>query len=275
MMIVLGLSSCEAVNNLIHDDEVVAKVGSHRLYRSDLEGVVPMGVSGEDSVLLVRDFIERWADEEVLLDIADAQLSKEEKDVTRELEEYRRSLLRYRFEQNYVNARLDTVVSRSEIQKYYTDHKDRFVLEVPIVKAKLVVMMKDSPNLEEITRLMSSSKSEDISLTDSLAYSSALKFTGFGGAWTDMTTIAEDYGVEYKELLSKMKDSYIKMEDENGRVIVTYISEMMKAGEAGPVEYSSQLIRDIIISGRKHQLLQNLEQELLEGAKANDEIVIY
>jgi len=270
-----ALSSCKAVSNFIHDDGIVAKVGSHKLYSSDLEGLVPLGSSSEDSLSIIKDYIQTWIGEQALMDAADETLSKEEKDVSKEIEEYRIALIKYRYEQKSVNERLDTVVSKQEIQKYFDDHKERFTLEVPIVKARQLVIMKDSPNLETIRQNMSSSKEEDTAVADSLAYSSALKYTSWNGKWTSMTDVAQEYGSDYKSLLSSMKNSYIESEDETGRVIITYISEMMKSGETSPVEYSSELIRDIIISGRKHQLLLTLEQELLEDAKAKSNIVIY
>lgn len=270
-----ALVSCKAVSNFIHDDGVIAKAGSHKLYRSDIEDLVPLGVSSEDSIAIVKDYIQTWIGEQALMDAADETLSKEEKDVSKELEEYRIALIKYRYEQKRVNERLDTVISRQEIQRYFDEHKDRFVLDVPIVKARQLVIMKDSPNLETIRQNMSSSKEEDMLVADSLAYSSALKYSSWEGKWTSMTDVAQEYGSDYKSLLSSMKNSYMEAEDETGRVVITYISEMMKAGETAPVEFCSELIRDIIISGRKHQLLLTLEQELLEDAKAKANIVIY
>ena len=53
----------------------------------------------------------------LFMDMAETELSKGEKDVSREIESYRRSLLKYRYEQKYVNQRLDTAVTEADIEK--------------------------------------------------------------------------------------------------------------------------------------------------------------
>ena len=98
-----ALTSCRAISNFLRNEQVVAEVGTERLYRSDIDAVVPKGLPQEDSIRLVRQYINAWASDRVYMAIAEPQLSKSEKDVTRELEDYRKSLLKYRYEQLYVN----------------------------------------------------------------------------------------------------------------------------------------------------------------------------
>ena len=150
------LSACSWVSDLIHDDEVVARLGKHKLYRSELAGFIPHDATPEDSVRLAGQYINTWAKELLFLDVAGTQLSKTESDVTKELEDYRRSLLRYRYEQQYISERLDTVVSPAEIEEFYNTHQDLFALQVPIVKARFLDIMKESPALDQIKKKMAS-----------------------------------------------------------------------------------------------------------------------
>ena len=141
------LPSCKAISSLIHDGEVVARLGDHKLYRSELDDMIPKGTSPEDSVKLAGIYINSWARDKAFVDIAQQRLSKGEKDVSKELEAYRQSLLRYRYEQRYINERLDTTVSRKQIEEYYDSHQESFKLERPIMKARFLNISKDSPNL--------------------------------------------------------------------------------------------------------------------------------
>ena len=61
--LLLCLLSCERISNFIHDDEVVAKVGRDKLYRSQLENYIPSGLSSEDSTNLALQYIKSWATE--------------------------------------------------------------------------------------------------------------------------------------------------------------------------------------------------------------------
>ena len=109
------LVSCRAIVSVMNDDKVIAQVGKHRLTQSDVRPFIPEGTSPDDSVRIVMRYINVWASEQIFADEAEKRLSKEEKDVTEELEEYRMALLRYRYEQRYINERLDNL--KLEIQK--------------------------------------------------------------------------------------------------------------------------------------------------------------
>ena len=60
-----SLSSCRAISNFLRNDEVVAEVGMDRLYRSDLDAVVPGGLPAEDSMRLARQYINAWASDRI------------------------------------------------------------------------------------------------------------------------------------------------------------------------------------------------------------------
>ena len=270
------LTSCEFISGIIHDDEVVARLGNRKLYKTELDAFIPNGVSAEDSTRLALQYINTWATEQLFSDIAQQQLSKEELDVNAELEDYRRSLLKYRYEQRYVNERLDTVVLSQEIDDYYHSHEDLFVLDVPIVKARFLDIMQDSPNLELIKDKMSSSKIEDLEMADSLAYSSALRYEDSSEKWVDMVTFARNFGTDYGTLLSKAgKDGFIEIPDERGDVKIAYICEMQRVGELAELDYCEDRIKDIIISTRKQTLLSDLERELLSDALDKETLIIY
>ena len=270
------LTSCEFISGIIHDDEVVAKLGNRKLYKTELDAFIPNGVSAEDSTNLALQYINTWATEQLFCDIAQQQLSKEELDVNAELEDYRRSLLKYRYEQRYVNERLDTVVLSQEIDDYYHSHEDLFVLDVPIVKARFLDIMQDSPNLELIKDKMCSSKIEDLEMADSLAYSSALRYEDGSDKWVDMVTFARNFGTDYGTLLSKAgKDGFIEIPDERGDVKIAYICEMQRVGELAELDYCEDRIKDIIISTRKQTLLSDLERELLSDALDKETLIIY
>ena len=269
------LFSCRAIGDFLHDGDVVAKVGQHKLYLTDLEAFIPNGTAPEDSTRLADQYIRSWAADQLYLDMASEQLSKEEKDVSKELEAYKNSLLRYRYEQRYVNERLDTTVSRTDIEEYYDAHNDLFVLDIPILKARFLDIMEDSPNYETIRRRMSSNQYEDIVEADSLAYSSALRYVDWSDRWIDAVTLAREFGTDYGTMLSRLSGSYIEMREDRGDVKVAYVLETRRAGTLAPLEYCEDRIRNIIISNRKHELLATLEQDLLDNALSKENFIIY
>ena len=173
VIVLLAMTSCETVTSFVRElryGQVVAKVGSHRLYASELASYIPDSASPEDSTRLALQYINTWASDQLFTDVAERELSKSEKNVDSELEDYRHSLLKYRYEQKYVNQRLDTAVTKAQIEKYYDDHAENFKLSLPIAKAVYMNISADSPNLEIIKKKMRSDKPEARIEADSIAF---------------------------------------------------------------------------------------------------------
>jgi len=270
-----ALMSCRAISSFLNNEEAIAEVGTAKLYRSELNALIPNGIDKEDSIRLAKGYINTWALDQIFLKQAEEQLSKAEKDVTKELEDYRKSLLKYRYEQLYVNERLDTSVSEEKIEAYFVEHEEKFILQRPVVKARYLYIDGESPSLAKIRKKMASDDVAEVMEADSIAYSSALKFTTWGGMWIDVSTLSREFGVDYASMLASMQGRWIESKDTTGMIKVAYVFDMIRAGNIAPLEYCAPSIRDMIISMRKQVLISGLERDLLNDARENGQFVIY
>ena len=268
------LSSCKAISDFLDRGEVVAQVGDAKLMMEDLQRVIPNGISPDDSVILARQYINSWALDHVYMEVAESQLSESERDVSHELETYRRSLLKYRYEQLFVNQRLDTLVSEDQIQEFYEKHSDRFILKQPVVKARFMSIPSDSPSLKMIQKKMASSDAADVMEADSMAYLAAFKFTTWDDEWIDAGMLAKEFGGESQSVLSSIKKGWVERTDTNAVKSLAYILELIPVGNMAPIEYSAPFIKDMIISARKQALLSTLEQDLLNDARESGKFEI-
>ena len=269
------LTGCQAIQSFIHDDKVVAKVGKHKLYLSEVEAYIPTGVSAADSTNLALQYINTWATDIIFCDMAQSQLSKAERDVTAELEAYKRDLLRFRYEQRFIGDRLDTLVTEDQMLDFYEKHKNLFTLDRPILKVRFVDILKNVEKKDQIIRLMSSNKPKDMEEVQGLANKYAIKYFDKSYEWMDAAVLAREFGTDYGQMLAKMNQSYIRMESEEASDIkVAYVREIRRSGVA-PFDFCTERIREYILSGRKHDLLVALEQSLLKGASDDGQFVIY
>jgi hypothetical protein len=259
----------------VHDDQVVARVGGERLYLSELRSYIPAGTSPEDSTAIALQYIHSWATEHLYLKTAEARLSKEEKNVDKELEAYRRSLLRYRYEQRYINDRLDTLITPAQLEEYYKAHAASLELARPILKVRFVDLMTDSPNYEEILAKLPSEGGQALKDLDSLTYVSAPRYFDSSDRWMDAAVLAREFGTDWNTMISKLKDKYIIFNyEDRGETRAAYVFSIQTKGQA-PMEYCESSIRDNILSERKRELLKNLEQDLLKNAQDKKDFVIY
>ena len=275
ILLPLLLGSCNAISSLIHDDQVVAKVGDTKLYKSEVEGFIPNMIPASDSLRLAEQYINSWAMDLLYLDVAEKELSKSELDVAAELESFRHSLLKYRYEQRYINDRLDTLVTPEQLRAYYEAHAEEFALARPILKVRFVDVMKDSPNKDAILKMMRSSEYDDLQRADTLAKSTALRWFDGSDTWMDASELARFFGLEYREMLSLLKADWIKYEPaDRDDLMAAYVCNIQRTGTA-PLEFCESRIRDILVSGRKHELMRSLERDLLENALESKQFVIY
>jgi len=270
------LGSCNAISSLVHDDQVVAKVGKNKLYKSEVERFIPNLVSAEDSARLAEQYINTWAMDLLYLDVAERELSKGELDVSAELEDFRRSLLKYRYEQRYINDRLDTLITDEQIRSYYEAHQSDFELKRPVMKARFVDVMKDSPNKDAILRMMSSQEYNDVQRADTLAKSTALRWFDSSDTWMDANEVAKYFGLDHTQMLTYLRwDNTIRYEPaDRADLMVAYVCDIRYDGPA-PLDYCVPRIRDILMSARKHDLMNSLERDLLENALESKQFVVY
>ncbi len=279
--LILAAVSCKMVGQIqetateLFRGEVVAKVGDHKLFRSQLDSYIPAGVSASDSAALAHQYINAWAEDLLLLDMAEEQLSEADKDVSAELERYRQTLLKYRYEQLYVDQRLDTLITDEEIARYYNENPGRFKLDRPVVKARYMIIPADTRSLKALRKRMSSDDDAELAMLDSLARPVALKYVDASDNWMDIITLAQELGTDYRSLLGALKHQEAELPDDAGNLRIAYIVEMVPEGKTAPLEYCTQRVRDLILSARKHQVEVELEQNLLEDALRNNKFVIY
>ena len=256
-------------------DGVVARVGEHRLMRSELAAYIPAGVSSEDSLALAQSYIKSWAEELIFLDMAEKHLSAEEKDVTKDLEDDRRTLLKFRYEERYINDRLDTLISDEEVRNYYRAHMDKFLVDRPLLKVRYMIIPADSRSLKTIKERMSSDDAMDAIAADSLAFTAALRYVDSSDAWMDAIILARELGTDEVSMMSALRNRTIEFKGDDGLLRVAYVVDMVQKGSPAPLDYCEERIKDVLLSARKHELVGGLERELLNDALAKGKFVIY
>lgn len=114
------LAGCRGRGLLSSD--VVAQVGKTVLTEEDVTAAVPAGMSGEDSLAMVENYVETWVRRQVKLQEAERVLAETGVNIDAMVEDYRNSLLTYRLDRYYMD-RVDTVVSDSLVADYYAMHQ--------------------------------------------------------------------------------------------------------------------------------------------------------
>ncbi len=270
----LLLSSCQLIDR-IFKGEVVARLGTKVLHESEIAQLIPNDASPEDSVRIVKAYINSWATKHLLLSMAEGQLSKEQKDVQKELDDYRSSLLVFRYQKIFVEQRLDTLITDSECKKYYEENTQSFIAPYSIIKARCIKINTSSPNLQVIKSLYRSTMLEDVDALREVCYSSAEKYMDFDNEWIPITVIARELDMDVDLCESELKKKPYIEKDFMGSTYLLFVYDRVAQGALSPYQYNEKKIKDIILSKRKQELILNLERNLLNDALDDNKLVIY
>jgi hypothetical protein len=91
------------------DKEVLARVNESYLYKEDIESLVDESISKEDSILIVTNFINRWATQQLLIDRAKYNLSlKQQQEFEDLVRNYKNELYTKAYADALVAKQLDT-----------------------------------------------------------------------------------------------------------------------------------------------------------------------
>lgn len=136
---ILCLSSCSRTK-----DPVVAQVYYHKLYLSEIRAAMPTGLSTDDSLALVKDFVDSWIKEQLLIHEAEQKLSPREKNFRRQLGEYRNHLLVNAFYEKLVADSTQFGITDNDMEDFIKSFGKQYTVDKEIVKVNYVKLARGS-----------------------------------------------------------------------------------------------------------------------------------
>ena len=265
---IVALISC----NLRNDPERIplAKVGENILFLDDLQSVLPTGLSPDDSIMMTEDYIKKWIMNELLVKKAEENLSPLQKDLTKELNEYRSSMLTYRYKMELMLQRLDTVVNETEISAYYGQNKNNFILNRDIVKAIFIKIPSEVSKPEQVKVFCEQVSDDNLKELEEFCLKYAITFDIFVDNWVELDLIAQNLpGPMEDKTRFLRRNAIIEIRDSDFYYLLCVIDYRL-ANNMAPVEYVEANIRDLIINRRRIDFIKKIEDDVyLEGIRNN------
>jgi len=282
VLIAVNLISCDLVqvkndsSNNQPEEIRVARVHNAFLYKSDLEGIVVTGTSNDDSIARVERYVNNWVRKQLLIDEAKSKIDFDEADLERKILNYRYSLIAYQYQTYYINQHIDKNVSEEEIKSYYDSNQDNFPLKQNIIRGKFLKVPENAPKLNQVKRLILSSKEKDKEALQKYCFGYASNFTLIDSIWINYDDLVR--GSPFAETPNTVQflrnRKYAEAADDTYKYFLK-ISEYKKTDDISPLDVVKDQIVDIIINKRKITLAENLEKEVYNEAQKQNSFEIY
>lgn len=271
--VVIFIFSCSS-NEETAQGKVIAEVYGYKLYSSELQEAMPEGLNADDSLDFVKDYIDTWIKENILLHHAGEELSGKTEMIDQRLEKYKRSLMIYELEKIWVEKELDTLISEKEMRDYFEKNKHDFELKDFILKCVYVKLEKGTPGEDKVLKWIRSDKKEDWLKMDEFCRSSAVSHYHDRDNWIFLNDILRDVPMEIPNRVSFLKSNkFIHFSDDEFTYIL-YILDYRLKEEASPFSMEKENIRSRILQLRMNTLLKEKRNKLVKNAYENDEIEI-
>lgn len=273
--IVLLASLLSACSLFIDTSEPIAEVGSRVLTMEELAKNVPDYLDATDSAIWADDYIKKWIQRELLLLKAEENLKGDEKDVSKELEEYRNSLIVFKYKNELIRQKMDTIVKDEDIKKYFDEHRESFILNRNIVKAIYIQVPIQVSSPENLKELCSSNDPEKQARLNEYCMSYAKTYDRFNDNWVaaDLVLRNTPENITNQDHFLE-KNRFIESTDKEFYYIV-YIRDYRLAGQISPIEYVKNDIQNLILSKQKLEFLKQIEKDLYKEGLDNNKVKLF
>ena len=262
-LLLLFVTSCSYIDK--NGDRPVARVDDEYLYESDLDGMVVSGTSPTDSLNLTNNYIDSWIQRKILIQQAEKNLTDEQLDFSRQLEDYRNSLVVYTYENILVTQRLDTIMTDQEIETYYLENQNNFLLKDNIVKINYVKIPVNSKHSRQIRLLFHSDDPDDKDKLADLCDQQEVEYF-LDNTWMIFDNVLKEIPIRTynQEEFLKYRRS-IDIQDSLYVYLAKFVDFKIKEG-VSPLQFERDRIKSIIINKRKIELLNTMHQDVYNEA---------
>ena len=274
-LVAMLVSSCDYFK-APKEPKAIARVGKKYLYQEDILDLVPKGTSKNDSIAIVKSFIDRWATQQLLFEASERNLSNEKVASFNVLmEQYKVDLYTKAYLEELVIKQVDTVVTDEQIENYYLKNKQYFKNASELVKMRYINLVKENPKFAKIKAKFSSFTKKDRKELEQLAVQ--FKSYAFNDSiWVDINQVYEKLPFLNIENKNKYISSGINFQYPDSTTIwLVKVNKVLPKDSATPLEFLKPTIKQIIINNRKLELVNTIEKEITNDAINDKKYEIY
>ncbi len=271
----LLLFSCNTASEKDINSISIARADNEYLYLDDIIDIVPQGTPSKDSAELIKKYIDNWVRESLVKQKAEKNLTDEQKNVDKQLRDYRNSLITYAYEKELVKQKLDTVVSDFEIEEYYNNNKADFELKDNIIKVVYVKVDKKAPGIEKLKKWYKSDNMKDREQLASYCHQFATNFYLDDSSWLLFDDLLKEIPIQtYNKELFLQNNRCVEVSDSLNDYFVN-IKGFKIRNSLSPLGFEKENIKNIILNKRKLQLISKMKEDVYNDAANTKKIEIY
>lgn len=256
--------------------QAIARVNDSYLFYDDVKDLVPPGTSKEDSLVIVRNYIDRWASQKLMTSAAEINLSSEKQSEYDELiKQYKIDLYTKGYVEEIVKTTVDTAISEEELTAYYKQNKDNFRTDGTLVKLRYIHLTKDHPKFQTIRSKFFDYRKSDKKFWDTYG----MQFKSFvlnDSVWVEMNQIYRKLPFINPENRTEFitQEKSIEKTDSTD-VYLVKVTNVLDNKQVSPFQYIKPTLKQVILNKRKLELIKKIEKDITDDAIKSKKYEVY
>ncbi|MEG1748131.1 MAG: peptidyl-prolyl cis-trans isomerase [Tannerellaceae bacterium] len=269
--IIIGLVSLSLLagckeKSTTEDADVLVRVKAQALTRSEVEAMIPRGISSADSLLLAESFVKKWVKDALIYEVASRNLGEGKAEVDKLVENYRHSLLRYRYQEQLVKEKLSVDIRESDKLSYFEENQDKFVLDKALIKGLFLKIPIDAPGLSEVKGWYKLNSEAALEKIEKYSVQNATIYDYFYDKWVSFDEVMDNIPLHVAVPNDFLKANKTVEVADSSYCYLLNIKEYLPVGSVEPYEYADPQIMEMLINQRRVEFLRNFEEELYNDA---------
>ena len=211
----------------------------------------------------------------MVLKIAQRNLGSDKETIDKLVDAYRRSLLRYRYQEKLIQEKLSDEIQESDVLTYYDTNKEKFVLDKNLIKGLFLKVPADAPNLSEVKTWYKSGNVASLEKIEKYSIQNAAIYEYFFDKWVDFDEIRNNIPNQISNPESFLRTNKTLEVTDSSFCYLLNIRQVLLKGQVEPFEYAEPRIREILINQRKLDFIKEFEEELYNDALDGGDVIFY
>jgi hypothetical protein len=236
---------------------------------AEVKSMIPSGISSADSLIHAENYIKKWIIDKLTDVAAYKNIGDDRAEVDRLVNEYRRSLIRYRYQERLVKDKVSANIGEYDKLRYYEENKEQFTLSENLIKGLFLKVPVNAPKLDEVRKWYRAGNEDALEKIEKYSLQNAVTFDYFNDRWVRF----EDYAVKMPQRFTDPArflriNDHIEVSDSVFHYFLN-ISDKLLVGNIAPFDYVEPQIKNMLINRRKIDFLNKFGEELYKDAVKN------
>ncbi|MDR0697806.1 MAG: peptidyl-prolyl cis-trans isomerase [Tannerella sp.] len=259
-----GNSGAEKVSG-----DVLVKVNDKMFTREEIACRIPKGISSADSLIRAETIMKKWVIDALMDEAAYQNIGDDKAEIDKLVNEYRRSLMRYRYQERIIRDKVSAVINESDQMKYYEDNGQQFILSENLIRGLFIKVPVDAPGLGNLRKWYMSDSEESLEKIEKYGIQNAIIYDYFYDRWVNFDEVMAKIPYHISNSTQFLKiNNHLEISDDT-HVYFLNISDKLLIGGKAPFDYVKPQIQEALANKRKIDYLHTFGESLYRDAVKN------